>query len=163
MLINHYSLEPSQVGIFFLPPLLGDISALLLTGTRKNMFRVMRITFYAAIGCFFFLLFLPFWQGVWIFTFYGTLFGFVNCMVIQAVDTISLRFAPPKQEGAVFGIYKFFTSLGAVIGPSLLLFTVEYIWPLFGVMLFPIILTLSGLIFLKFINPMEKTISKAKN
>ncbi|MHA1619650.1 MAG: MFS transporter [Promethearchaeota archaeon] len=126
------------------------------------MFRVMRVSFYAAIGCFFFLLFLPFWQGVWLFTFYGTLFGFVNCMVIQAMDTLSLRFAPPNQEGSVLGLYKFFTSLGAVIGPSLLLFMVQYIWPLSGVMLFPIIFTISGLIFIKYIRPMEKKLSDPK-
>ncbi len=156
MIINYYQISPTLAGLFFLPPLIGDIGAFIFTGTRKNLHKVMQVTTIASLLSLSLIAVLPFWNSIAMFTIYGVVFGFINCSMIQATDTISLSVIPLELKNEALGIYKFVTVASGILGPLLFGLLSEYIWVLAPFLLFPLASIVSGGIYKYMIQPSIK-------
>ena len=153
MIINHYQIPASIAGLFFLPPLIGDIGAFIYTGTRKDMPKVFQKHTIAALFSISLIFIFPFWNSIGVFTVCGVVFGFINCSMIQANDTMSFSIIPAEMKDEAMGIYKLMTVASGIVGPLLFGLLSEYVWIFAPIFLFPLLTILSGVIFKSMIRP----------
>lgn len=155
MIINHYQIPANIAGLFFLPPLIGDIGAFIYTGTRKDMPRIFKKHTVASIFSLSLIFIFPFWNTIGVFTVCGVIFGFINCSMIQANDTMSFSVIPNELKDEALGIYKLMTVASGIIGPLLFGLLSEYVWIFAPIVLFPLMTILSGVLYKYIVQPTQ--------
>jgi MFS transporter, DHA1 family, multidrug resistance protein len=156
MIINYYKISPNLSGLYFIPPIIGDMSAYLIVGTRKNLPRVMKIVFIASFISLGSVSVLFLWDNIVIFTLFGIIFGVINCSLNQANDTLSISFLDDDIKGEAMGIYKLVGFLGGIFGPLLYGIITDFVWELGAIIMFPLMIVISFIIYRGFTERSKK-------
>ena len=118
IILTHFNVPNEVAGLWFLPPLIGDILTYILVPIIFKK-RIKNAIFFACIAGIPASIILFIQPSLIMFTVSGVVFGILNSTVIQANDTISLGFIPKEIKGTAIGILKLFTIGAATLGPLL--------------------------------------------
>ncbi|MHA1111718.1 MAG: MFS transporter [Promethearchaeota archaeon] len=118
IILTYFNVPNNVAGLWFLPPLLGDILTYILVPILFRK-RLKHVIFYACLAGIPASIILFFKPSLIMFTVSGVVFGILNSSVIQANDTLSLDFIPKEIKGTAIGMLKLFTIGAATAGPLL--------------------------------------------
>lgn len=146
IILTHFDVPNNVAGLWFLPPLIGDLLTYILVPIVFKK-RIKHLIFYACLAGIPASIILFFEIDLTLFTIAGVLFGILNSAVIQANDTISLGFVPTEIKGTAIGILKFFTLGASTIGPLTFGLLADFLGTFVPLSFFSIMLAIVGIVY----------------